>query len=244
MKVLVLGASGATGNLVVRLLINNSVNVKVVVRPGNNKLNDLMDNELIEVVVGNISEFDINKNMDLINDCDAVISCLGHNISIKGIIGKPRRLVSDSIKNICKAIEASKKNKVKVILMNTTANQNKKINEIYSLKDRTVLSFMGFVLPPHKDNVEAARYLSNTIGANNSKIEWTAVRPDTLIDEKKESDYEIFESPKRSPVFDAGKTSRINVSHFMVELLLNEKLWNTWKFRMPVIYNAAYIVSK
>ncbi len=105
MKVLVLGASGATGNLVVRQLINNNVNVKVVVRSGNNKLNDLMDNELIEVVVGNISEFDLIKNTELINDCDAVISCLGHNISFKGLFGKPRMLVSDSIKNICKAIE-------------------------------------------------------------------------------------------------------------------------------------------
>ena len=107
-----------------------------------------------------------------------------------------------------------------------------------------VLFFLGFVLPPHKDNVEAARYLSNTIGENNSKIEWTAVRPDTLIDGEKESDYEIFESPKRSPVFDAGKTSRINVSHFMVELLLNEELWEKWIYKMPVIYNAANSVSR
>ena len=63
------------------------------------------------------------------------------------------------------------------------------------------------------------------------------MRPKTLINEEKESEYEVFESPKRSPVFDAGKTSRINVSRFMIELLLNEKLWAMWKFRMPVIYN-------
>lgn len=56
----------------------------------------------------------------------------------------------------------------------------------------------------------------------------------------KVSAYEIIESPKRSPVFDAGKTSRINVAHFIIELLLNEDWWDLWKFKMPVIYNKEF----
>lgn len=237
MKVLVLGATGATGRLVVQQLINRKVELKAVIRKDSSVLKDLEKNKLLECIWGNISEFDINKNMDLINDCDAVISCLGHNITFKGLFGKPRMLVSDSIKNICDAISKTQKEKVKLILMNTTGNMNKKIEENYSFGDRIVLSLLNILLPPQKDNVEAAGYLSNNIGENNSTIEWIAVRPDTLINEENKSEYEIIESPKRSPVFDAGKTSRINVSHFMVELLLNENLWNTWKFRMPVIYN-------
>ncbi len=237
MKVLLLGATGATGRLVVQQLINRKVEVKAVIRKDSSVLKDLEKNKLLECVAGNISEFDINKNMDLINDCDAVISCLGHNISFKGLFGKPRMLVSDSIKNICEAISRTQKEKVKLILMNTTGNMNKKIKENYSFGDRIVLSLLNILLPPQKDNVEAARYLSNNIGENNSKIEWIAVRPDTLITEENESEYDIIESPKRSPVFDAGKTSRINVSHFMTELLLDEGLWMKWKFRMPVIYN-------
>lgn len=79
--------------------------------------------------------------------------------------------------------------------------------------------------------------MTNVIGENNSKIEWIAVRPDTLINEEKVSDYNIFESIQRSPVSNAGKTSRINVAQFIVELLHNNELWNVWKFRMPVIYN-------
>ena len=237
MKVLVLGSTGATGRLVVKQLINRNVKVKIVVRKNSNVLTELLNHELIETVLGNISEFDHNKNIDLINDCDAVVSCLGHNISVKGIYGKPRMLVASSIRNICEAIEVSKKDKVKVILMNTTACRNRDRKENYSLADRVVLSLLTILLPPHKDNVMAALYLSNKIGQNNSKIEWTAVRPDTLINEGKVSEYEILESPKRSPVFDAGKTSRINVSHFMTELLLDEGLWNNWKYKMPVIYN-------
>ena len=237
MKVLVLGATGGTGSLVVRQLINLCVNVKVVIRSASNKLNDLSNIKFLETIVGNISEFNLNKNIELISNCDAVVCCLGHNINIKGIFGKPRMLVSDSIKKICKAIERSKNGKVKLILMSTTANTNIKLNENYSSKDRFVLSLLKLLLPPHKDNVEAASYLSKVIGENNSKIEWIAVRPDTLINEENVSEYEIVESPKRSPVFDAGKTSRINVAYFMVKLLLNEEFWNEYKFKMPVIYN-------
>ncbi|KAF0138993.1 MAG: hypothetical protein FD122_3566 [Stygiobacter sp.] len=96
---------------------------------------------------------------------------------------------------------------------------------------------LRYLLPPQKDNEEAAKYLSNTLGEDNSKIEWAAVRPDTLINKEKESEYEIFKSPKQSPVFDAGKTSRINVAHFMTELLCKEEMWEKWKYKMPVIYN-------
>jgi putative NADH-flavin reductase len=237
MRVLILGATGATGSLVVRQLINKNVVVKAVIRSGSNKLDDLLNGDYLETIVGNISEFNLLKYIELINDCDSVVCCLGHNINFKGIFGKPRMLVSDSIKNICKAIEKSNKDKIKIILMNTTANMNIKLNENYSRKDRIVLSLLKILLPPHKDNVEAADYLSNIIGENNSKIEWIAVRPDTLINEENVSEYYIVESPKRSPVFDAGKTSRINAAHFMIELLLDENLWEKWKFKTPVIYN-------
>jgi hypothetical protein len=112
-----------------------------------------------------------------------------------------------------------------------------KIKKNYKVSDRIVLSLLNFLLPPQKDNVVAAGYLLSDVGDSNPKIEWIAVRPDTLINEENESEYEVIESPKRSPVFNSGKTSRINVSSFMSELLLDEKLWSEWKFKMPVIYN-------
>jgi uncharacterized protein YbjT (DUF2867 family) len=62
MLVLVLGATGAKGRLVVRQLLNRNVNVKVVARKESIVLNELKNNELVEFVIGNISEFDLNKN--------------------------------------------------------------------------------------------------------------------------------------------------------------------------------------
>lgn len=238
MKVLVLGATGTTGRLVVKQLIKRNVKAKIVVRDAKKLPSEIINNNLIESIVGSIYDFEQSQYFDLIKDCDAVISCLGHNITFKGMFGKPRMLVTRCIRKVCDAIQENKNGKVKVILMSTTANQNRKVNEKYSFKDRFVLSVMELLLPPHKDNVKAAASLSQYIGENNSCIEWIAVRPDTLINEEKESEYEILESPKRSPVFDAEKTSRINVAHFMTELILNKELWDKWKYKMPVIYNA------
>jgi hypothetical protein len=46
----------------------------------------------------------------------------------------------------------------------------------------------------------------------------------------------VFPSPIKSAIFNPGKTSRINVAHFMSELIINEELWEKWKAKMPVIY--------
>jgi hypothetical protein len=51
--------------------------------------------------------------------------------------------------------------------------------------------------------------------------------------------YERHPSPTRSAIFDAGKTSRINVAHFMSTLITDEAVWEKWKGQMPVIYNKA-----
>ncbi len=238
MKVLVLGATGATGKLVVQQLIKRNEEVKIVVRDPQKVSGDLINNNLLELKVGSISVFNRSQYYDLVKDCNAVISCLGHNITFRGLFGKPRLLVTNCMMNVCEAIQESKKDKTKVILMNTTANRNKNVNEKYTLKDRIVLSLLSIILPPQRDNVKAAEYLVNSFLENKSCIEWTAVRPDTLINEEKVTEYEIMESPKRSPVFDAGKSSRINAAHFMVELIANEELWNKWKYKMPVIYNS------
>lgn len=237
MKVLVLGATGATGRLAVRQLINKNIKSKIVVRSLDKVPPPIRNNNLVECIVGNITEFDRGKNINLVDDCDAVISCLGHNITLKGMFGKPRMLVTTAIKNICEALTECKKDKVKIILMNTTANRNRRKKENYSSKDKAVLSILSLLLPPQKDNEKAAGYLAEIIGESNPLIEWTAVRPDTLIDEENVSNYQILESIKQSPVFNPGKTSRINVSHFMTELLTDEALWNKWKYKMPVIYN-------
>ncbi len=237
MKALVLGASGATGKLVVMQLLKRQIDIRLVVREGAILPAEVLDDPRVEIERGNIAEFNDSEMASSLQDCDAVVSCLGHNITIRGIFGKPRNLISDTIRNINQVVKEKADKKTKLILMSTTGYTSTLTGEKNSLGERIILSILKRLLPPHRDNVRAADYLHEEIGKDNEKIEWIAVRPDTLVNEDHKSPYEVYESPVRSPVFNAGKTSRINVSDFMADLLTNERLWREWQFKMPVIYN-------
>ena len=123
------------------------------------------------------------------------------------------------------------------MLMNTTGNRNRDLNEPISFTEKFVVGLLRLLLPPHGDNEQAADYLRSKIGQNDKLIEWAAVRPDNLIDEDEVTPYDVYPSPIRSAIFDAGQTSRINVGHFMAELITEDDIWQTWQGQMPVIYN-------
>jgi putative NADH-flavin reductase len=239
-KALVLGASGATGRLLVQMLLQKGVDVIAIVRNENSLIN--IDGshpglQIVEVEISEISESDLAQYLA---ECEVVISCLGHNLTFKGMFGHPRRLVTDAIKKVAKSIESMNAGeKFKIILMNTTGNSNRDIPEKPPYSQRFVVSLLRLLLPPHVDNEKAADFLRIQIGQNHKNIEWVAVRPDGLIDEDQVSEYEIHISPVRNVIFDAGKTSRINVADFMSDLAVMPELWNEWEGKMPVIYNHA-----
>ena len=175
---------------------------------------------------------------DLLINCQAVASCLGHNLTLKGIFGKPRKLVTGAVSLLFEAIKKNAHGKpVKLVLMNTTGNRNRDLNEKIPAGQKIIMGLIRFVLPPQRDNEDAADYLRVNIGQNNPYVEWTAVRPDSLINEEKVTGYSLHVSPARNPVFNPGKTSRINVADFMARLINENDLWNEWKGQMPVIYN-------
>lgn len=238
MKLLVLGASGATGKLLVQQLVQRKYHVRIVVREKANIPTQFSEDKNIEIIKGNIYDFNIENIKNLLNDCDSIICCLGHNISFKGIYGSPYKLVSVTVAKIIEALQALN-TKPKFVLMSTTAYTNQKINEVNHLREKIVFSLLEVILPPHKDNMLAANQLVDKLGSK-SEIEWVAVRPDSLFDEENVSQYEIQNSKTRSAIFNHGKTSRINVSHFMAELVTNENLWQQWKHKTPVIYNKEY----
>ena len=235
MKALILGASGKTGKLVVQQLVKKDIQVRIVVRASAAIPEFFTNDKRIEITKGNVNDFDITKITELVKDCDSVICCLGHNISLKGIFGPPYKLVSNTVRKIIEAMHSLKLNQ-KFILMSTTAYTNKTIGEKNSPGEMIIFSLLKVLLPPHRDNMLAADYLVQKLGADSS-IDWVAVRPDSLIDEEDVSKYEIHNHKIRSPLSNPGKTSRINVSHFMAELVTNDKLWQEWKHKTPVIYN-------
>lgn len=238
MTIFVVGATGATGRWLVKHLLDHGLNVKVVVRSAERLPENIKNHANLTVIEASILDIDQATLAEHVKGCDAVASCLGHNLTRKGIWGQPRRLVTDAVRNLCNAIKANNPdNPVKFVLMNTTGNSNRDLSEPLTYAERFALGALRVILPPQVDNEQAADYLRVNIGQNDEAIEWVAVRPDSLIDEESVTEYTLHPSPIRSPLFNAGKTSRINVGHFMAELITDDDLWNTWKGQMPVMYN-------
>ncbi len=238
MTVLVVGASGATGSQLVEQLLIEKHKVKVIVRSPEKLRESWKTNEDLQIIPASILELSNNEMSEIVYDCQAVASCLGHNLTWKGIYGKPRRLVTDATRRLCNAIKSNNlQSPTKFVLMNTTGNSNRDLNEPISFAQKCVIGLLRLLLPPHVDNEKAADYLRTQIGQNNNAIEWVAVRPDGLINEDKVTSYETHPSPTRSAVFNAGKVSRINVGHFMASLIYDDNLWTKWKGQMPVIYS-------
>jgi len=238
MTILVAGASGATGIRLVEELLHRGQHVKVIVRSPERLPESIKNHELLSVISASILELTDEELSKHVSGCDAIASCLGHNMTFKGVFGKPRRLVTDATKRLCAAARSSNTGRTtKFVLMNTVANSNRDLDEPISLTQKLVIALLRLMLPPHTDNEKAADYLRTVEkGQKDKAIEWTAVRPSGLIDEDHPSEIEVYPSPMRSILKD-GKISRINVGHFMADLITKDELWNEWKGRMPVIYN-------
>ena len=245
MTVLVVGASGATGRHLVEQLLIQKYKVKAVVRSPEKLPESWRNNDKLQIISASILELSDREMSEYSLNCQVIVSCLGHNLTWKGIYGQPRELVTDATRRLCDAIKANKpKQAVRFILMNTTGNRNRDLNEQISFAQKCVIALLRLLLPPHVDNEKAADYLRTKIGQNNECIEWTAVRPDGLINENEVTHYEIHPSPTRSAIFNAGKISRINVGHFMANLISDDDLWKKWKGQMPVIYNKSSVDNK
>lgn len=238
MTILVVGASGATGQHVVAHLLEQGHTVKAVVRSAERLPESIRNEGNLSIIEASILDLTDAEMAEHAAGCDAVASCLGHNLTFKGIYGKPRRLVTDAARRLCVAIKTNNPEKpVKYVLMNTTGNRNRDLDEPISFGQKCVIALLRLLLPPHVDNEKAADFLRTEIGQNDSIIEWVAVRPDGLVNESEVTEYEVYPSPTRSALFNAGKVSRINVAHFMAALINNDEIWQKWRGQMPVIYS-------
>lgn len=238
MTVLIAGASGATGRLLVGQLLERGHHVRAVVRSPDGLPASLRQHGNLTVIRAGILELGDAELARHVDGCRAIASCLGHNLTWKGIYGPPRRLVTDAVRRLCDAARAARPAApTRFVLMNTSGNRNRDLDERIPAGEKVVMGLIRALVPPHADNEKAADHLRAAIGPRDPAIEWVAVRPDTLTNEQTVSAYDVHPSPIRSALFNPGKTSRINVAHFMAELATDDETWALWKGRMPVIYN-------
>jgi len=227
-----------TGRRLVEQLLGKNYKVRIIVRSSHKLPADIVENPNTMTIEASVLDLTDEEVTEHVKDCDAVVSCLGHVMDFKGIFGEPKKLCTDATRNLCNALEKySLPKPTKFILMNTVGVQNPDLEEKRTWFERGLLTLLRHTLPPHRDNETAAEYLHKTVGKENKSIEWCCVRPDSLINAEV-SPYDITESPTTG-IINGRPTARSNVAHFMTDLIENEELWNTWKFRMPVIMNSS-----
>jgi len=235
--VLVVGATGATGRLLVRELLQREVDVRVIVRSLDRLPDDFRGHPKLTVTEASLLELSDADLAAHVDGCAAVSSCLGHTMTVRGVLGPPRRLVTDATRRLCEAVQSSAPARpVRFALMNTAGNHIPETDPPTSLAQRAVVALIRLLIPPHADNEQAAAYLRHEIGQDHPAVRWCIVRPDTLVNNDRVSPYEVHPVPTRSAIFNAGKTSRVNVAHFMASLITDNGIWEQWGGKAPAIY--------
>ena len=237
-RVLLVGGTGRTGSRVLAQLLERGVPVRAIVRSASRLPEGVTSNRLLTVVEADLLSMPSEELQRRLDGWDTVISCLGHNLSVKGLFGKPRDLVTRAVSNLAHTVETMHPAEaVRFILMNTVSvNQPAKADTRRGAGERFFLWVLRGVLPPARDNQYAADFFAEQVGASNPSVEWVAVRPDSLLDGDV-TEYRLSDELVSS-VFKADETNMANVAHFMCELTTNASAWQRWKAKMPVILNA------
>jgi len=237
-KVLLVGGTGRTGGRLLQRLLSCDIGVRAIVRFADRLPEGVAQVPRLEVVEADLlslSDADLLRN---VRGCDAVISCLGHALSLKGIFGSPRDLVTRATRRLCRAIVAAQPTApVKFILMSSVSvNQPAGGDARRGAFEKGVLWLLRGVVPPAQDNQTAADFLCDSVGRSSPFVQWAAVRPDTLL-EGDVSEYTLHENLVSS-LFRPASTNMANVAHFMCEMVRSDAAWDRWRGRLPVIVNA------
>ncbi len=237
--VLLVGGTGRTGGRVLTQLLARGVQVRAIVRLAARLPEGAASDPRLTVIESDPLALSTKELQSHLEGCDTVISCLGHNLSLKGIFGPPRDLVVSAVSRLARAAEAMHPaTPVRFILMNTVSvNRPARGDARRGPGERLFLWLLRGLVPPARDNQRAADFLAHEIGPSNSAVEWVVVRPDTLLDGEV-TEYRLS-GELVSSIFRPDETNMANVAHFMCELTTDDTTWKSWKCSMPVIVNAA-----
>jgi nucleoside-diphosphate-sugar epimerase len=236
--VLLVGATGRTGRHVLEQLLGRGVAVRAIVRSADRLPAGVADDPRLTVVEADLLSLGDADLLRHVSGCDAVVSCLGHVISLKGIFGPPRDLVASATARLCRAITESQPDKpVKFVLMSSVSVIHPEgLDTRQGVFEKGVLWVLRALVPPSRDNQRAADFLHNDVGTGNPFLQWVVVRPDSLL-EGDVSEYALHQTLVSS-LFRPDSTNMANVAHFMCELITNPRTWDDWRGKLPVIINA------
>lgn len=240
--VLLLGSTGRTGGRALAQMLDRGLRVRTVVRDADRLPDGLARHPALEVTEADLLSLPASQVADLVRGCDAVTSCLGHTISIRGVLGPPYDLVERALRMVCAQVSApglttgDARAPVRVVLMSSVSvNAPRHADAGRGTGQRAFLAATRALTPPARDNQAAADVLAHDIGTHNRDVEWVVVRPDTLRPGDV-SPYRVTAQPPAS-IFRPAKTAMANVAHFMCQLVTDDDTWQRWRFQMPVVTN-------
>jgi putative NAD(P)-binding protein len=236
--VLLLGGTGRTGGRVLEQLLTRGVNVRAIVRSAGRLPAGMVANPALTVVEADLLSLSGDELRRHVAGCDTVISCLGHSISLKGIFGPPRDLVTLAVSRVCDVIEALRPAEpVRFVLMSSVSvNRPGRLDTRRGNAERSIVWALRGLVPPARDNQNAGDFLCVDVGTADPFVRWVAVRPDSLL-EGDVSEYALHEGLVSS-LARPDSTNMANVAHFMCELAEDPALFDQWAGKMPVIVNA------
>jgi uncharacterized protein YbjT (DUF2867 family) len=245
-RVLILGATGRTGGRVLTQLLERGVPVRAIVRSADRLPAGSAGNPLLEVVEADLLALSPEVLAEHLAGCETVISCLGHTISARGILGPPHHLVGRAVRLVHSAVEATQPAvvdagqpaaPVRLILMSSVSVHRPGLADARRGRgERAYLWALGGIVPPARDNQGAADFLAHDVGPADPHLQWVIVRPDTLT-EGDVAEYRVHEALVAS-IFKPDSTRMTEVAHFMCELSTDDATWQRWRGRMPVIVDA------
>ena len=237
-QVLVLGGTGRTGRYVLQQLLTREVRVRAIVRSADRLPAECSKHPNMETAEAELMALSEAEMLRHLLGCEAVVSCLGHTASLKGVFGPPLDLVTRATRMVFHAARTlNAASPLRYVLMSSVSvNHPAGLDPRRRLLERIVLWALRTVLPPARDNQGAADFLVHDVGAASRQMEWVIVRPDSLI-EGERSDYSLHPTLVSS-LFTADDAAIANVAHFMCELVCVAEVWRKWKGGLPVIVNA------
>jgi nucleoside-diphosphate-sugar epimerase len=237
--ILLVGGTGRTGRRVLEQLLRRGINVRAVVRSPHKLPPGAAEQSNLTVVEADLLSLSDEDLLRQVRSCEAIVSCLGHVPSFKGVFGPPRDLVTRATTRLCRTIETLQPSEpVKFILMSSVSvNHPGGLDTRRGKFEKAFVWILRRLVPPSKDNQQAADFLFGNTGLANPFVQWVVVRPDTLL-EGGVSEYTLH-AGLVSSLFAPDSTNMANVAHFMAELVTGPRVWEAWQGKLPVIINAA-----
>ncbi len=160
-------------------------------------------------------------------------------MSLRGVFGAPRDLVTQAVARVGKAVQAvGATHATKLVLMTSVSvNQPDRRDPRRTAIERGIVALVRCLVPPARDNQDAANYLVDSVGRDDPGLEWVVLRPDSLVDDEA-GEYKVHETLVDS-LFSPGRTTMRNIAHFVGELVTNDTTWARWRGKLPVIVNEA-----